>query len=125
MARDMSQSVARLIRSAYLPSRMVLPSMRRAMPDTDVITMGYCPADSQWPSRFWLSQSHFKPLLIHALYSAGISSARTDGTATTDAPRPHSSDVMNNRRFMEPWLLERNVAVERSLRPLPSYEDDQ
>src|SRR5438270_4786716 len=76
-ARSISQSTARRRLSACLPSRSVEPSMSIVMPASADMEVGYWPPlASQWPSRFWLSANHFRPLSTASRTLGGNSSAR-------------------------------------------------
>src|SRR5262249_22962124 len=62
-------------------SRMVLPSMRKAMPASAVIVVGYWPPlASQWPSRCWTLARYSRPFWITSRY-LGASSSAGEGRA--------------------------------------------
>src|SRR5215831_3846767 len=85
---------------AYLPSRVVLPSMRRAMPAMPVMAGAYCPpAASQWPSRFWFFASHSSPLLTASL-TLGSSSSAPSLEAAKTIHAAQAAPATNRNGFM-------------------------
>src|SRR4051794_19501503 len=89
--RAMIQSTARRMFLEYLPSRRVLPSIRKLKPLSAVMAKEKSPDGTcQWPSANCCRASHSKPRLTQALYSGGTSSACRGACPDISKTQPQS-----------------------------------
>src|SRR6516165_9656218 len=73
--RSISQSTALRMFSAYLPSRILLPSINSAVPHSAVMVVGYePPLPDQWPSRCCCLATYSRPFCTTTRYLSGSAS---------------------------------------------------